>query len=81
MFILLSGVYTGYNLLSVALTLPKDGKVVGCDISTDYFDIGKPIIEEVEHMSMIRKNLEYNGLLSWPIGKNIGATWNEIDDS
>ena len=32
-------------------------------------------------MSMIRKNLEYNGLLSWPIGKNIGATWNEIDDS
>ena len=46
-YLSISGVYTGYNLLSVALTLPKDGKVVGCDISKEYFNIGKPIIEEV----------------------------------
>jgi predicted O-methyltransferase YrrM len=40
-------VFTGYNLLSVALTLPKDGKVIGCDISSEYFDVGRPLIEEV----------------------------------
>ncbi len=41
------GVFTGYNLLSVALTLPKDGKVIGCDVSSEYFDIGRPLLEEV----------------------------------
>ena len=46
-FVDFPGVFTGYNLLSVAMTLPKDGKVIGCDISREYFDIGKPLIEEV----------------------------------
>ena len=49
------GVFTGYNMLSVALTLPKDGKVIGCDISTEYFDIGRPFFEEVR--TRIGKNL------------------------
>lgn len=42
-----SGVYTGYNLLSVAMTIPQDGKVIGCDVSQEYADIGKPFFEEV----------------------------------
>ena len=41
------GVFTGYNLLSVAMTIPQDGKVIGCDISREYFEIGRPLIEEV----------------------------------
>ena len=48
--LMILGVFTGYNLLSVALTLPKDGKVIGCDINTDYIDIGRPFLEEVRRL-------------------------------
>ncbi len=47
------GVFTGYNLLSVALTLPKDGKVIGCDVSSEYFDIGRPLLEEVRELILV----------------------------
>ncbi|CAB4025411.1 catechol O-methyltransferase domain-containing 1 isoform X2, partial [Paramuricea clavata] len=46
-------VFTGYNLLSVALTLPKEGKVIGCDISSEYFDVGRPLIEKAGVMDKI----------------------------
>lgn len=32
------GVFTGYSALAVALALPEDGRVLGCDISTEYTD-------------------------------------------
>lgn len=37
-----SGVYTGYNALSIALTLPEDGKLIACDVSEEYINIGRP---------------------------------------
>ena len=36
------GTFTGYSALSVALALPADGRLVCCDISTEYTDVGKP---------------------------------------
>jgi predicted O-methyltransferase YrrM len=35
------GVFTGYSALAVALALPPDGVVVGCDISREYTDVGR----------------------------------------
>jgi predicted O-methyltransferase YrrM len=35
------GTFTGYSALSVALALPPDGRLVACDVSTDYTDVGK----------------------------------------
>ena len=36
------GTYTGYSALAVALALPKDGKIICCDISEEWTAVGKP---------------------------------------
>ncbi|MEI9989306.1 MAG: class I SAM-dependent methyltransferase [Rhizomicrobium sp.] len=35
------GVFTGYSALSVALALPKDGKVVALDVSKEFTDLAR----------------------------------------
>ncbi len=35
------GVFTGYSALSVAMALPEDGKVIGCDINVEWTKIAK----------------------------------------
>jgi len=40
------GTFTGYSALAVALALPKKGKLVACDISDEYTQIGVPFWEE-----------------------------------
>lgn len=36
------GTFTGYSALAMALELPADGRVVACDISREWTDIGRP---------------------------------------
>ncbi len=40
------GTYTGYSALCVALALPDDGKVITCDISEDFTNIGRRYWQE-----------------------------------
>jgi predicted O-methyltransferase YrrM len=40
------GVFTGYSALSVALALPPDGSIIGCDVSREFTDIARTYWEK-----------------------------------
>lgn len=40
------GTFTGYSALAVALALPSDGRIIACDVSREWTDIGRAYWEE-----------------------------------
>ncbi|CAO2202378.1 unnamed protein product [Urochloa humidicola] len=40
------GVFTGGSVLATALAIPDDGKIIAIDVSREYFDLGRPVIEK-----------------------------------
>jgi len=50
------GTFTGYSALSVGLSLPADGKIIACDLSTEWTTIAKKFWEKagVNHKIELR---------------------------
>lgn len=50
------GTFTGYSALSMAQALPDDGRLIACDVSTEWTDVGKPFWERagVDHKIDLR---------------------------
>ncbi|CAL8256004.1 unnamed protein product [Lota lota] len=40
------GMYTGYNSLNMALSIPENGRVVACEVENAYVDIARPFFKE-----------------------------------
>ena len=52
------GTFTGYSALAVALALPPDGKLIACDVSKQWTDIGRKFWREAGVESRIDLRLQ-----------------------
>jgi predicted O-methyltransferase YrrM len=60
------GVYTGYSSLCIGLALPKDGRVIACDVNREWTDMAKRywqkagVADKIElHLGPAQQTLEY----------------------
>ena len=51
------GTFTGYSALVVAEALPADGRVIACDVSKEWTDVGRPFWAEAGVASRIELRL------------------------
>jgi predicted O-methyltransferase YrrM len=52
------GVFTGYSALAVSLALPADGRILACDISDEFTQVGRPYWERAGVAGKIELVLE-----------------------
>ena len=52
------GVFTGCSSVAMALALPEDGKVISCDVSDEYTNLGKPYWKQAGVASKIDLRLK-----------------------
>ena len=51
------GTFTGYSALAMALALPEDGRLITCDISSEWTDIAHPFWEKAGQSHKIQLRL------------------------
>ena len=51
------GTFTGYSALAMALALPDDGRLITCDINTEWTDHAAPFWEEAKQAHKIKLKL------------------------
>ena len=51
------GTFTGYSALAVALALPDDGRVITCDVNTEWTDIARQYFAEAGVADKIAMNI------------------------
>ena len=51
------GTFTGYSALAMALALPDDGRLITCDINTEWTDFAPPFWEEAKQTHKIELKL------------------------
>jgi predicted O-methyltransferase YrrM len=52
------GTYTGYSALAVALALPRNGRLITCDVSDEWTSVGRPFWREAGLDAVIELRLQ-----------------------
>lgn len=69
-----TGMYTGYNALSMALSMPESGRVVACETEVTYIDIAKPFFGEVRSLRSINIHSQHEDVVE----RNTVHRWSHL---